>query len=101
MYPRFYYCSRPYSYGADIFCFGPHCVSLQRLLSALPAARRREAAYARAAAICDEDVEICRRIGVVSGGAGGDLQKAAAEGALAPKPILPPPDRESPDKEPW
>jgi putative NIF3 family GTP cyclohydrolase 1 type 2 len=24
--------------------------------------------------------EICRRIGVVSGGAGGDLQKAAAEG---------------------
>ena len=24
-----------------------------------------------------------------------------AEGALAPKPILPPPDRESPDKEPW
>lgn len=24
-----------------------------------------------------------------------------AEGDLAPKPILPPPDRESPDKEPW
>ena len=37
---------------------------LRTLLSALaPAARRREAAYARAAAICDEDVEICRRIG--------------------------------------
>ena len=36
---------------------------LRALLSALPAARRREAAYARAAAICDEDVEICRRIG--------------------------------------
>jgi methylthioribose-1-phosphate isomerase len=36
---------------------------LRALLSALPAARRRKAAYARAAAICDEDVEICRRIG--------------------------------------
>jgi methylthioribose-1-phosphate isomerase len=36
---------------------------LRDLLSGLPAARRREAAYARAAAICDEDVEICRRIG--------------------------------------
>jgi methylthioribose-1-phosphate isomerase len=36
---------------------------LRTLLSALPAARRREAAYARAATICDEDVEICRRIG--------------------------------------
>jgi len=36
---------------------------LRALLSALPVARRREAAYARAAAICDEDVEICRRIG--------------------------------------
>src|ERR1035437_2007052 len=24
-----------------------------------------------------------------------------AEGGLAPKPVLPPPDRESPDKEPW
>ncbi|MBL8674104.1 MAG: S-methyl-5-thioribose-1-phosphate isomerase, partial [Rhodospirillales bacterium] len=29
----------------------------------LAPARRRDAAYARAAAICDEDVEICRRIG--------------------------------------
>ena len=29
----------------------------------LPPARRRETAYRRAAEICDEDVEICRRIG--------------------------------------
>ena len=36
---------------------------LRALLSPLPPARRREAAYKRAAEICDEDVEICRRIG--------------------------------------
>jgi len=36
---------------------------LRALLSPLPAAKRREAAYKRAAEICDEDVEICRRIG--------------------------------------
>jgi methylthioribose-1-phosphate isomerase len=36
---------------------------LRALLGPLPAARRREAAYARAAEICDEDAEICRRIG--------------------------------------
>src|ERR1044072_7433868 len=29
----------------------------------LPGAKRREAAYRRAAEICDEDAEICRRIG--------------------------------------
>jgi methylthioribose-1-phosphate isomerase len=36
---------------------------LRTLLGPLPTARRREAAYKRAAEICDEDVEICRRIG--------------------------------------
>ena len=36
---------------------------LRALLSPLPPAKRREAAYRRAAEICDEDVEICRRIG--------------------------------------
>jgi methylthioribose-1-phosphate isomerase len=36
---------------------------LRALLSPLPPARRREAAYQRAAEICDEDAEICRRIG--------------------------------------
>src|SRR5262245_52487842 len=36
---------------------------LRDLLLPLPADRRRAAAYARAAAICDEDVEICRAIG--------------------------------------
>ncbi len=36
---------------------------VRALLAPLPAARRREAAYKRAAEICDEDAEICRRIG--------------------------------------
>lgn len=36
---------------------------VRALLAPLPAARRREAAYGRAAEICDEDAEICRRIG--------------------------------------
>jgi methylthioribose-1-phosphate isomerase len=36
---------------------------LRALLGPLPAAKRREAAYRRAAEICDEDAEICRRIG--------------------------------------
>ncbi len=36
---------------------------LRALLAPLPAAARRAAAYARAAEICDEDAEICRRIG--------------------------------------
>ena len=36
---------------------------LRALLGPLPPARRREAAYRRAAEICDEDAEICRRIG--------------------------------------
>ncbi len=36
---------------------------LRALLSPLSPAKRREAAYRRAAEICDEDVEICRRIG--------------------------------------
>jgi methylthioribose-1-phosphate isomerase len=36
---------------------------LRALLGPLPAARRREVAYKRAAEICDEDAEICRRIG--------------------------------------
>ncbi len=36
---------------------------LHTLLSPLPPAKRRDAAYKRAAEICDEDVEICRRIG--------------------------------------
>jgi methylthioribose-1-phosphate isomerase len=36
---------------------------LRALLSPLPQAQRRAAAYKRAAEICDEDVEICRRIG--------------------------------------
>jgi len=36
---------------------------LRSLLSPLPAAKRREVAYRRAAEICDEDAEICRRIG--------------------------------------
>ncbi|MBN9089992.1 MAG: S-methyl-5-thioribose-1-phosphate isomerase [Reyranella sp.] len=37
---------------------------LRALLAPLPMAKRREAAYRRAAEICDEDAEICRRIGV-------------------------------------
>jgi methylthioribose-1-phosphate isomerase len=36
---------------------------LRGLLSPLPPAQRRDAAYRRAAEICDEDAEICRRIG--------------------------------------
>jgi methylthioribose-1-phosphate isomerase len=36
---------------------------LRTLLAPLPPAQRREAAYRRAAEICDEDAEICRRIG--------------------------------------
>ena len=36
---------------------------LRGLLAPLPPAKRRDAAYRRAAEICDEDVEICRRIG--------------------------------------
>jgi methylthioribose-1-phosphate isomerase len=36
---------------------------LRDLLAPLTPAVRRDAAYRRAAAICDEDVEICRRIG--------------------------------------
>jgi methylthioribose-1-phosphate isomerase len=36
---------------------------LRALLGPLPPAKRREAAYRRAAEICDEDAEICRRIG--------------------------------------
>src|SRR5579864_4810830 len=36
---------------------------LRALLSPLPANRRRDAASRRAAEICDEDAEICRRIG--------------------------------------
>ncbi|MDP2330882.1 MAG: S-methyl-5-thioribose-1-phosphate isomerase [Reyranella sp.] len=36
---------------------------LRTLLAPLPPAKRRAAAYKRAAEICDEDVEICRRIG--------------------------------------
>ena len=36
---------------------------LRALLSPLAAAQRRDAAYKRAAEICDEDAEICRRIG--------------------------------------
>jgi methylthioribose-1-phosphate isomerase len=36
---------------------------LRALLAPLPEQQRREAAYRRAAAICDEDAEICRRIG--------------------------------------
>ena len=36
---------------------------LRGLLSPLPPGRRREAAYRRAGEICDEDAEICRRIG--------------------------------------
>jgi methylthioribose-1-phosphate isomerase len=36
---------------------------LRALLAPLPATKRREVAYRRAAEICDEDVEICRNIG--------------------------------------
>lgn len=36
---------------------------VRRVLAALPAERRAEAAYAEAAAICDEDVALCRAIG--------------------------------------
>ena len=36
---------------------------LRTLLAPLPPAKRRDTAYKRAAEICDEDVEICRRIG--------------------------------------
>jgi methylthioribose-1-phosphate isomerase len=37
---------------------------LRALLAPLPQGKRREAAYRRAAEICDEDAEICRNIGV-------------------------------------
>jgi len=36
---------------------------LRGLLAPLPPGKRRDAAYRRAAEICDEDAEICRRIG--------------------------------------
>ncbi len=36
---------------------------LRNLLAPLPPAKRADAAYRRAAEICDEDAEICRRIG--------------------------------------
>ncbi|HEY4168122.1 MAG TPA: S-methyl-5-thioribose-1-phosphate isomerase [Reyranella sp.] len=36
---------------------------LRALLAPLPPAKRRQAAYTRAAEICDEDADICRRIG--------------------------------------
>jgi methylthioribose-1-phosphate isomerase len=36
---------------------------LRGLLAPLPTAKRRDAAYRRAAEICEEDAEICRRIG--------------------------------------
>jgi methylthioribose-1-phosphate isomerase len=36
---------------------------LRNLLAPLPPARRADAAYRRAAEICDEDADICRRIG--------------------------------------
>ncbi|TAJ33018.1 MAG: S-methyl-5-thioribose-1-phosphate isomerase [Reyranella sp.] len=36
---------------------------VRALLAPLPADKRRDAAYKRAAEICDEDAEICRRIG--------------------------------------
>jgi methylthioribose-1-phosphate isomerase len=36
---------------------------LRNLLAPLPATKRADAAYRRAAEICDEDAEICRRIG--------------------------------------
>src|SRR5215468_4492970 len=36
---------------------------LRALLAPLPTEKRRDAAYRRAAEICDEDAEICRRIG--------------------------------------
>ena len=36
---------------------------LRALLAPLPPAQRRDAAYKRAAEICDDDVDICRRIG--------------------------------------
>jgi methylthioribose-1-phosphate isomerase len=36
---------------------------LRALLSPLPQAKRRDAAYRRASEICDEDADICRRIG--------------------------------------
>ncbi len=36
---------------------------LRNLLAPLPHAKRADAAYRRAAEICDEDAEICRRIG--------------------------------------
>ena len=57
---------------------------LRALLAPLPPARRREAAYRRAAEICDEDAEICRRIGQhglsdirrVGDGTGADLPGA-------------------------
>ena len=37
---------------------------MRRVLAPLPPAERIKAAYAKAAALCDDDVETCRRIGV-------------------------------------
>src|SRR5471030_996046 len=58
-----------YAYGA-LLASRPTAVNLRwalddlrALLVPLPANKRREAAYRRAAEICDEDAEICRRIG--------------------------------------
>ena len=37
---------------------------MRRVLAPLPPAKRAEAAYAKAASLCDDDVETCRRLGV-------------------------------------
>ena len=64
---------------------------LRALLAPLPPPKRREAAYRRAAEICDEDAEICRRIGENGLGLIRKLQ-AARQGAAAstPSPIATP-----------
>lgn len=56
---------------------------MRKTVAPLPPARRAEAAYAKAAAICDEDVETCRRIGA----SGLPLIEAIAKSKPAGEPV--------------
>ena len=76
--------------GATLLATRPTAVNLRwaveevaRHLKPLPPAERAAAAYARAAAICDEDVAICRAIGEH----GGKLIAQAWEGAGRGRPV--------------
>jgi methylthioribose-1-phosphate isomerase len=53
---------------------------MRRALVAAPPSRRVETAYAKAAAICDDDVEACRRIGLHGRGLIAELAKVKRPG---------------------